>query len=781
MNYNTNFIALYGRPIDEARNIFAEEALKQNAKYLFMLGEDNIPPPFTIRQLIYDMEQDPELMVVGGIYCHKAKPTNPMIFRGNGAGCYWDWKVGELFEVSGLGMDCTLIRTELFTKLKKPWFKTIDNIEATRDAIPSGDSWTEDLYFCFPPGQVVYGDMLAVEEHTTDSNVLSDVGLLRSVTDTMERPYKGSLIVINPVYGGAFKATVNHPVKVARPQGPGFIRADALVEGDKLIVPIQKRVREDRPEAIPVWPYIRGKFVEFKSAYFRYTRTHQDSSWFPLAVTITPEVARLCGYWVAEGSAGGGTVTWTFNVKETEYTDDVVGLLQGCFGLKGTVQEYPEKGTRVVTCCSTALADWLSGVFGTHSPKRFIAEEILSGPLSCARAFLLGYWRGDGRKAYPYDLSTTSQKLAHCLRALLIRLGLYPSFYETKAHAFQVGVIAEFLDEWCDLLQMPRKTLHKLQGRVQRFQNDLAAGGGGYFTVPIRTLNQEAYEGPVYNLTVAEEHTYNIHGFAVHNCEEVTKAGFKIMADAAVMCDHIDMRTGASTKLPEGSKPTQRYKFPKGELKGVDLGCGTAGQKIEGVHLMRVDIREDVNPDFRCNVAQTPFATGEFDLVYSSHVLEHFPRQEAERVLDEWVRLLKPQGEFRLVIPNVGWAASKIAKGELDDDVYNVLYGAQTYDENFHKMGFTPDLIVGMLKDRGFTRIDVELINYHIALRAWKVPPKATHDLPGIPVAYQPAATPGDPSKYPEKPPIKVTQRTVVETPPKKGRRSRLALKRKAA
>ena len=41
---------------------------------------------------------------------------------------------------------------------------------------------------------------------------------------------------------------------------------------------------------------------------------------------------------------------------------------------------------------------------------------------------------------------------------------------------------------------------------------------------------------------------------------------------------------------------------------------------------------------------------------------------------------------------------------EIDNDVLNVLYGAQTYDENFHKMGFTPQIIEQLLAERGFTK-----------------------------------------------------------------------------
>jgi hypothetical protein len=146
INYNANTMVIYGHPVDEARNVIAKEALRQNAKFLFFLGDDVVVPAHALKSLIYHMEQHPEIGVVGGVYCSKCIPSAPLVFRELGTGSYWDWKVGEFFEVAGLGMDCTLIRTELFTKVSEPWFKTIDS-DKFLDAINHADTWTEDLYF----------------------------------------------------------------------------------------------------------------------------------------------------------------------------------------------------------------------------------------------------------------------------------------------------------------------------------------------------------------------------------------------------------------------------------------------------------------------------------------------------------------------------------------------------------------------------------------------------------------------------------------------------------
>jgi len=147
INFNQILQVVKGSEIGVARQAIAELAVEKNAKYLFFLGDDVVVPAHTLRWLIYRMEQDPKIGCVGGIYCAKADPAYPLVFRENGRGSYWDWKIGEFFEVTGLGMDCTLIRVDALKDLPKPWFKTHDSDEFL-DGKNNAEQWTEDLYFC---------------------------------------------------------------------------------------------------------------------------------------------------------------------------------------------------------------------------------------------------------------------------------------------------------------------------------------------------------------------------------------------------------------------------------------------------------------------------------------------------------------------------------------------------------------------------------------------------------------------------------------------------------
>ena len=149
-NYNCIIHVVNNQEVANARNEIAKVAIEKDAKYLFFLGDDVVPPNHTLRQLILHMENNPNIGVIGGVYCSKTEPPAPLVFRGNGQGSYWDWKIGEVFEVTGMGMDCTLIRVQVLKDLLvagiTEQFKTVDS-DGFLDGINNAESWTEDLYF----------------------------------------------------------------------------------------------------------------------------------------------------------------------------------------------------------------------------------------------------------------------------------------------------------------------------------------------------------------------------------------------------------------------------------------------------------------------------------------------------------------------------------------------------------------------------------------------------------------------------------------------------------
>lgn len=113
----------------------------------------------------------------------------------------------------------------------------------------------------------------------------------------------------------------------------------------------------------------------------------------------------------------------------------------------------------------------------------------------------------------------------------------------------------------------------------------------------------------------------------------------------------------------------------------LHVGCGNVilPKPFENLDTRPLDGVDHVSEAF-----SLPFEDNTFDLLYSSHVLEHFKKDDTQSVLNEWVRVIKPGGTIRLSVPSLE-ALIKIY--ELSGDMEYIigpLMGGQTYEQNFH-------------------------------------------------------------------------------------------------
>ena len=134
----------------------------------------------------------------------------------------------------------------------------------------------------------------------------------------------------------------------------------------------------------------------------------------------------------------------------------------------------------------------------------------------------------------------------------------------------------------------------------------------------------------------------------------------------------------------------------------LHLGCGT--KKIEGY--CNIDCRDTAAVDVVDDVSVlSKFADGTADVVYASHVLEHFSRHKYKEVLKRWHDVLKEGGILRIAVPDF----EQIAKYYLETGdlraVSGILYGGQDYPENNHFWCWDFEQLKKDLKEVGFNVI----------------------------------------------------------------------------
>ena len=104
------------------------------------------------------------------------------------------------------------------------------------------------------------------------------------------------------------------------------------------------------------------------------------------------------------------------------------------------------------------------------------------------------------------------------------------------------------------------------------------------------------------------------------------------------------------------------------------------------------------------------FADQSFDVVYASHVAEHLDfRDELPRTLAEWLRVLKPGGVLQISVPDLEVLAGLILNRQLSMidhfKVMMMMFGGHVDAYDFHKVGFTAELLGGFLVGAGFTQL----------------------------------------------------------------------------
>ena len=92
------------------------------------------------------------------------------------------------------------------------------------------------------------------------------------------------------------------------------------------------------------------------------------------------------------------------------------------------------------------------------------------------------------------------------------------------------------------------------------------------------------------------------------------------------------------------------------------------------------------------------------DEVHAYHFIEHVYAWEAQHVVAEFKRLLKPGGLLVLECPDIKKAAQNVLKGRDDQMTMWPLYGDPGHKDPFmcHRWGYTPASIMGLVRAAGF-------------------------------------------------------------------------------
>lgn len=145
-----------------------------------------------------------------------------------------------------------------------------------------------------------------------------------------------------------------------------------------------------------------------------------------------------------------------------------------------------------------------------------------------------------------------------------------------------------------------------------------------------------------------------------------------------------------------------RYKNSRKSKRFLEIGPGIKRiENFEGLNIVKNNAT-----DYIADVAKgIPFANETFDLIYSSHFLEHIEWYNVHFVLKEMYRVLKPNGIIEIYVPN----GLKIAKAFVEAELYD---SKEYLDDNWWKFNKEKDPCI-WANGRIFTYGDGKRIKGH--------------------------------------------------------------------
>ncbi len=156
---------------------------------------------------------------------------------------------------------------------------------------------------------------------------------------------------------------------------------------------------------------------------------------------------------------------------------------------------------------------------------------------------------------------------------------------------------------------------------------------------------------------------------------------------------------------------------------GLNLGCGNKiYPSTDSLTWVNVDLEDNaygVKPDVSTDLRKLPFDDDYADVIEAIHIFEHFHVYEADPVMREWKRVLKPGGTIVLELPCMNKIIECLQTKKAIEYTYCGLYGdARTgRPELDHHWCYSIGQMTALLEQVGFKDIQYQEPIYHLKER----------------------------------------------------------------
>jgi len=133
----------------------------------------------------------------------------------------------------------------------------------------------------------------------------------------------------------------------------------------------------------------------------------------------------------------------------------------------------------------------------------------------------------------------------------------------------------------------------------------------------------------------------------------------------------------------------------------LNLACGKC--IIPGY--VNVDIQDGPGVDLVCDIRELPYDNNSVDLIYASHILDHFGRDEWLGVLRYWYDKMRPGGILRVAVGDFAAICEHYMETRSLTGLVGLVVGGQRHEYDRHGMIFNYNTLSRGLRLLGFRKV----------------------------------------------------------------------------
>jgi ribonucleoside-diphosphate reductase alpha chain len=363
---------------------------------------------------------------------------------------------------------------------------------------------------CLETGTRVHtpGGFKEIQDLEVGDLVLTHLGNWKPVLNKWSRQTTEDLYRLSVSNRGRYSLNItgNHPVLTSE----GWVKVEDLnPKSHKIVIEPITNVFRRRD---------RRKVFEFKIGSQRYNKGSSQlckgAGCFKVKEIpncyLDLDLAWWFGLWFAEGhTTNRGTIGISMGWDEEEHLDRWLKIAEDKFGLKGTKDIYANNRGHEhahAKIHNKYLQSFFDEEFGKGCKVKTIPDWFFEQPDETLKAFLDGFITGDGSLTYNGEIVTigiANEKLAYQLWYISHLLGKFPSLARNIATYHKDRNEEEdlnFKDHGCFWVKLPKSS------------------PSGYGLSRSFKLEKQDRETTVWDIEVADDHSFVAQGIVVHNC-----------------------------------------------------------------------------------------------------------------------------------------------------------------------------------------------------------------------------------------------------------------------